>query len=83
MSTRGANVNVLHRPDKHDHRLAAEEHDHLLSAERILTAAHTMRALVARFLDVPAVDISAIERRRLSEAAAHMERACELILDAV
>jgi hypothetical protein len=83
MSTIGANVDVLNRPEKHDHRLSAEEHDHRLSAERILTAAHTMRALVARYADLPAVGVSSVERRRLSQAAALMEQACELVLDQV
>jgi ABC-type branched-subunit amino acid transport system ATPase component len=83
MSTIGANVDVLNRPGKHDHRLRAEEHDHRLSAERIQTAAVTMSALVARYVDLPAVDVSPVERRRLSEAAALMERAAELLLDEV
>lgn len=81
MSTIGANVDVLNRPAKHDHRLLAEEHDHRLSAERILTAALTMRALAATYFDVPPSDVSPDERRRLSEAAAQIERASERLLD--
>jgi hypothetical protein len=81
MSTIGANVDVLNRPAKHDHRLSAEEHDHRLSAERILTAALTMRALAAKYFDLPTSDVSPAERRRLSQAAALLEKACELRLD--
>jgi hypothetical protein len=83
MSDIGAGVDVLNRPQKHDHRLSAEEHDHRLSAERILTAAHTLRALVARYDELLADDVSPAERRQLSEAAALMEQACELLLDQV
>jgi hypothetical protein len=78
MSAIGANIGLLIRPAKHDHRLSAEEHDHRLSADRIVTAAATLRALAARYFDIPADDVSPGERRRLSEAAALMERACEL-----
>ena len=81
MSTIGANVDVLNRPAKHDHRLSAEEHDHRLSAERIITAAQTMRSLAAVYIEVPADDVSPSERRQLSEAAALMEEACEIRSD--
>jgi hypothetical protein len=78
MSAIGANVAVLSRPAKHDHRLSAEEHDHRLSVERIATAAATLRAWATRYSEMAAEDVLPAERRRLSEAAALMERACEL-----
>ena len=78
MSAIGANTVVLSRPAKHDHRLSAEEHDHRLSVERIATAASALRAWAARYIDMAAEDVLPGERRRLSEAAALMERACEL-----
>ena len=81
MSMIGANVDVLNRPAKHDHRLSAEEHDHRLSAERIITAALTMRSLAAAYIDVPADEVSPSERRQLSEAAALMEKVCEISSD--
>jgi hypothetical protein len=78
MSAIGANASVLSRPARHDHRLSAEEHDHRLSVERIATAAATLRAWAARYVDMPVEDVLPGERRRLSEAAALMERACDL-----
>jgi hypothetical protein len=78
MSVNGANVGLLSRPVKHDHRLSAEEHDHRLSSERIATAAATLSALAGSYADLPSADVSPADRRRLSEAAALMERACEL-----
>ena len=77
MSANGANVDVVSRPAKHDHRLSAEEHDHRLSCERIETAAATLRALADRYRDLPAREVSPAIRRRLSQAAAQMERACQ------
>jgi hypothetical protein len=74
----GANVGVLSRPAKHDHRLSAEEHDHCLSAERIATAAAALCVFAGRYVDLLADEVSPADRGRLSEMAALMERACDL-----
>jgi hypothetical protein len=73
----GANVSVLSRPAKHDHRLSAEEHDHCLSAERIATAAAALCVFASRYAPLLADEVSPADRRRLSETAALMERACD------
>jgi hypothetical protein len=78
MSVNGANVGLLGRPEKHDHRLLAEEHDHRLSCERIVTAAATLSALAGHYADLASEDVSPADRRRLSEAAALTELACDL-----
>jgi hypothetical protein len=74
----GANVGVLSRPAKHDHRLSAEEHDHCLSAERIATAAMALSVFASRYAALFADEVSPADRRRLSQAAALMERACDM-----
>ena len=79
MSMIGANVGVLSPPAKHDHRLLAEEHDHCLSTERIATAAVALCAFASRYVDLLADEVSPADRRRLSEAAALMERACDSV----
>ena len=77
MSVIGTNTTPGHRT-KYDHRLSAEEHDPHLSAERIVTATVMLCDFAGKSADRPGDEVSPTEKRRLSQAAALLEAACDL-----
>ena len=56
---------------------APADDDHAVSCERVIAAAQVLRGFANVYLDRPARDVSALERRRLAEAAGLMEQAMD------